>query len=100
MGTLMESMILEIPITMISLPVSLIDFKATKENDVVRLSWSTQSEVNNEYFTVERSSDGVFFKEILTQPGAGNSNIQNSYQDFDQQPNQGYNYYRLEPDRL
>ncbi|MDA0714470.1 MAG: hypothetical protein O2867_03190 [Bacteroidetes bacterium] len=42
------------------LPISLIRFNAICiGNDQVELSWSTASEINNDYFTVERSEDGI-----------------------------------------
>ena len=50
---------------------------------------------NNEYFTVERSADGVEFEEVLTTEGAGNSVQTLYYTATDVQPLEGISYYRL-----
>ena len=78
-----------------SLPIKLIYFKAKREEDIVKLSWATASEINNDYFTVERSVDGFHFEEILKKHGAGNRNITIYYSDKDNSPLIGNNYYRL-----
>ena len=77
------------------LPIELISFTATKNENVVDLKWVTASEINNDYFTVERSSDGINFEPILTQNGAGNSSSILNYSDVDRNPINGVSYYRL-----
>lgn len=77
------------------LPITLIDFTAKPEGMNVRLDWSTASERNNDFFTVERSADGVLFDPILTVPGAGYSDLSLSYTDLDRAPLMGVSYYRL-----
>jgi hypothetical protein len=52
-------------------------------------------EINNNYFTVEKSSDGVQYLDILTIQGAGNSTIQHNYSCTDGIPFVGINYYRI-----
>jgi hypothetical protein len=79
----------------ISLPILLVDFQANKEENRVSLLWSTEAEVNNDYFTIERSGDGKNFKKLLQQKGAGNSTVKKSYHLYDETPLIGYNYYRL-----
>jgi len=79
----------------VTLPIELIQFKATKVGAYVQLDWSTATEINNDYFTVERSVDGENFEVILTEKGAGNSSTQKDYRRYDEQPRVGYNYYRL-----
>ena len=79
----------------VTLPIELIQFKATKVGVYVQLDWSTATEINNDYFTVERSVDGENFEVILTEKGAGNSSTQKDYRRYDEQPRVGYNYYRL-----
>lgn len=76
-------------------PVELISFKAKKVEDGVELDWKTASEINNDYFSVERSSDGNVFREIGSMPGNGTSFQTNSYSFIDQAPAPGLNYYRL-----
>jgi hypothetical protein len=78
------------------LPVELISFTARPfENKVVVLNWETASEENNDYFTVERSTDARNFEEIETVEGAGTTTISQYYQSFDERPYKGVNYYRL-----
>jgi|GEM_PF-3203778 len=77
------------------LPVQLISFNAKLQNKEVALTWATASEINNDYFTVERSADGAHFEDILTKQGAGNSQAVNNYTAFDEQPLPGISYYRL-----
>ncbi|HZY78113.1 MAG TPA: T9SS type A sorting domain-containing protein [Cyclobacteriaceae bacterium] len=77
------------------LPIELLSFKGHAENNVVELEWTTANEINNDYFTVLRSSDGEKWKDLLQVKGAGNSNQLRSYQAFDVQPLKGLAYYRL-----
>jgi hypothetical protein len=78
------------------LPVELISFKASKVNpNQVQIKWSTASEKNNDYFTVERSHDGSSFSEVSRMKGAGNSSSPKNYSIIDKDPLEGVNYYRL-----
>ena len=83
-----------LPITV--LPIKLISFDAKRNtNNEVNLKWITATETNNDYFTIERSSDGRNFEKILTQHGAGNSNQPITYNATDRYPLSGTSYYRL-----
>ena len=77
------------------LPIELLSFDAHANGEVVDLSWSTASEVNNDYFVVERSADGQTFEPIIQVDGAGNSAAIIDYFDIDRQPLSGLSYYRL-----
>ena len=77
------------------LPVELLSFSATPQNDAVNLEWVTGSEINNQLFTVERSLDANTFVEVLSQQAAGNSSVTNFYRDIDENPLSGVSYYRL-----
>jgi hypothetical protein len=77
------------------LPIELLEFNAIANGDVVDLSWITASEINNERFEVERSSNAQQFTKVATVAGAGNSNTLLSYSASDTQPLQGVSYYRL-----
>jgi PKD repeat protein len=78
------------------LPITLASFTGEcKANNTVLLKWSTASEINNDYFTIERSSDAVTWNVISTVAGAGNSNALLNYQFEDDSPLNGTNYYRL-----
>ncbi|MFN8164596.1 MAG: hypothetical protein U0X76_00085 [Bacteroidia bacterium] len=58
--------------------IKLLSFNARKNDDVVDLTWTTETEVNNNYFTLERSADGFEFSNC-TVPGAGNSTQELNY---------------------
>ena len=77
------------------LPVELVDFQANLRGETVVLTWTTLSELNNDYFSIEHSKDGVQFQEIARVNGAGNSNVMNQYETTDFSPDRGINYYRL-----
>lgn len=80
----------------IVLPVELLEFSVKKSGpDQVSITWSTASEKNNDYFTVERSHDGVNFQPLIEVPGSGNSNQQRYYSAIDNDPFPGLSYYRL-----
>ena len=78
-----------------ALPVELIAFKATSVGDIARLDWETSSEINNDFFTVERSPDLHTFSEVMRVPGSGNSREHRSYFALDESPLPGTSYYRL-----
>jgi hypothetical protein len=78
-----------------TLPIELLSFNAIYKNGVVNLFWSTASEINNDYFTVERSIDSKSFEIITTVKGAGNSNTVLKYSAIDNNPPLGIIYYRL-----
>lgn len=77
------------------LPIELLAFSATAAGAVVDLRWSTASEQDNHYFTVERSVDNQAFDAVLEVPGAGNSQQVLHYADVDRWPLNGLSYYRL-----
>ncbi|MFM7023220.1 MAG: T9SS type A sorting domain-containing protein [Flavobacteriales bacterium] len=82
-------------VTSISLPVTLIDFSAEKKGDNALINWSTGAEINNDYFTIERSVNGEDFESIATITGKGNSSVLSKYQFIDQSTPKGTVYYRL-----
>lgn len=77
------------------LPIELISFEANVNDDKVDLTWITASEINNDYFTIERSVDAKNWEEIITTSGAGNSNLLIEYFESDYEPVIGMSYYRL-----
>jgi N-acetylneuraminic acid mutarotase len=81
-----------------ALPVELTTFKATAdaEKAEVLVKWETATEINNNYFTIERR--GIMdtkFEEIGQVKGAGNSSKPLTYNWIDAQPIAGITYYRL-----
>ena len=79
------------------LPIELIDFKAAANDNShhVDLTWSTSSETNNDFFTVEKSIDYDDWIEAIIVPGAGDSDQRIDYQAVDKNPFPGLSYYRL-----
>ncbi|MDA3881952.1 MAG: hypothetical protein PF481_01575, partial [Bacteroidales bacterium] len=78
------------------LPITLIEFYAEKSDyNYITLYWTTESEKNNEYFTVYRSNNGVDFTPIAEITGAGNSNQNIKYSYLDASYYTGISYYRL-----
>jgi hypothetical protein len=78
-----------------ALPISLVDFYGKSENGKNVLYWSTASEENNAYFTIERSTNAIDFEEMTRIPGAGNSNELLHYSKMDEQDNTSVTYYRM-----
>jgi hypothetical protein len=81
--------------TTTTLPVELADFSAMNNDGKAQLSWSTASEINNDYFEIEKSADGLNFESWKTLSGNGTSNQYNYYGVEDENPFDGTNYYRL-----
>lgn len=78
------------------LPIELTYFSAKKAgNKLVKLDWSTATEINNNYFTIERSTENNRFYSLATIRGAGNSTQNLMYTFYDEKPLGGWNYYRL-----
>ncbi len=77
------------------LPVKLITFNAAQDNKKVNCTWETASEINNNYFTIERSLDGNHFESIGRVKGKGNTNTNIRYSFTDNNPFAGISYYRL-----
>lgn len=77
------------------LDVELSEFKAELISNTVDLFWTTESEVDNDYFVVERSTDGNKWNAIDTLSGQGNSSQTYHYKTNDINPLYGVSYYRL-----
>ncbi|MFM2207245.1 MAG: hypothetical protein RL213_1220 [Bacteroidota bacterium] len=78
------------------LPVELIAFSGLRtENKNVRLDWTTATEINNDHFDVERSTDGKEYVPIGTVAGAGNCSYSRSYRFTDINPSDVESFYRL-----
>lgn len=76
--------------------MTLLEFNAVLNGKrQVELNWSTASELNNDYFTVERTTDLLHYETVLIRDGAGNSNEILQYNGIDYDPYPGLSYYRL-----
>jgi hypothetical protein len=79
----------------VPLPITLVSFEAEPYQNDILTNWKTSAEINNDYFTVERSQDGVTFIPIGRVEGAGNSDYELNYTYIDKEYENGINYYRL-----
>ena len=79
----------------VPLPIELISFYANCVNNSVFLKWTTASETNNDYFTIEQSEDGVNYLEKAKVNGAGNSTHTINYSFIDMANTLNLSYYRL-----
>ncbi len=77
------------------LPIELINFTARKKNKQVEINWVTASEINNDYFLVQRSKDAAAFQDIAIVESKGNSVTEKRYSSLDAEPYNGVSYYRL-----
>jgi hypothetical protein len=82
-------------ITTNPLPVVLTTFDAWNSDGDVELQWNTSSEINNDYFIVERSNEGGEFVPIGRVEGNGTTSQPHQYLLTDTDPFEGTNYYRL-----
>lgn len=77
------------------LPITLISFEASHNDEGVLVEWSTLSQVNNDYFNIQKSIDGYEWKDKATIEGAGSTNTQMTYSWLDIDPSMNISYYRL-----
>ncbi|MEJ0056860.1 MAG: T9SS type A sorting domain-containing protein [Bacteroidota bacterium] len=78
------------------LPIQLLEFIAKYDAGVVLMSWKTESELNNDYFIIQRTADVESFEDLIRVKGAGTSAQAHSYSSVDEQPLPGKSYYRLQ----
>jgi len=77
-----------------ALPVEFLSFNARKSGEEVELKWATSSEINNDFFDVQRSYDGREFRSIGEVKGNGTVFSTSEYKFMDKAPQEA-NYYRL-----
>jgi hypothetical protein len=78
------------------LPIALIDFSVKAfDNKEVNINWQTGSEINNDFFTIERSKNAKDWEVINITKGAGNSSTYLNYNSIDFNPFYGISYYKL-----
>ncbi|MEO6314226.1 MAG: metallophosphoesterase [Chitinophagaceae bacterium] len=78
-----------------ALAVSVINYNALLKNKKVWVSWTTTQEVNSDYFTIERSANGIDYEMLMVIDGKGNSNTATNYEFTDNHPLEATSYYRL-----
>lgn len=84
------------PCDLIYLPIELVKFEGYNDNGKNRITWWVASQRDNDYFVLERSSDGVNFEEVDMMDGDGTSTKLTSFTIIDNYYERGeINYYRL-----
>ena len=78
-----------------TLPIELISFTAENEGQKNILKWITATELNTDYFIVQRSEDGIHWTDLNKTKAAGNSMNKKYYISYDSDPPEQINYYRL-----
>ncbi|MCX6824873.1 MAG: T9SS type A sorting domain-containing protein [candidate division SR1 bacterium] len=76
------------------LPISLLSFTGSCEAGTIVLKWSTATETNNDYFSIEKSTDAIHWQLVKKVQGAGNSSWTNNYE-LSLEESHGIKYYRL-----
>jgi hypothetical protein len=82
-------------VTSAALPIELLSFTGEYYNQSVVLEWITATEINNDYFEVLRSTNGMSYEVLETIDGGGNSTAMLAYDFTDSNPADGTNYYML-----
>jgi hypothetical protein len=77
------------------LPVELISFTATSKCPDIVLNWATATELNNDYFAIQHSLDGIHFETIAFVDGNGTTNQYQTYEYVHTIVDPTVNFYRL-----
>lgn len=75
--------------------VTIVSYTGTVQSNGNFLKWTTASEVDNDFFTLEHSTDGVSYKVIANVDGAGTTSLTNNYDFLHTNAPAGLSYYRL-----
>lgn len=78
-----------------TLPVELLYFKGSMKGEVAALEWATASELNNDFFTLEKTVDLEQYEKVAVVTGNGTTEERNIYQYYDNNLTPGTSYYRL-----
>lgn len=76
-------------------PIELLSWTATPHPTGVALAWASASEVDNDFYTIEHSTDGSTFRELTRVPGSAASEQVIAYGYLHLAPGTGSHYYRL-----
>ena len=78
-----------------ALAITLLDFTAVPDNNEVDIKWSVASGGNSNYYTVQKSQDGMNFQTIDVVKASANITSTSNYSTIDVNPFSGISYYRL-----
>ncbi len=87
--------IIDVDVSCGVLPIELIVFDCNIDDDEIELYWSTASQINNDYFIIEHSTNGFYWDIIEYIDGAGNSSQIMEYSTTHFNVPMTTNYYRL-----
>lgn len=76
-------------------PISLLDFSGTATKNGNLLVWTSGSEIQNDFYTLSKSTDGVNFEFLAEINGSGTINYEKSYDFLDEKASAGLTYYSL-----
>lgn len=93
-GTL-QGITIASPLGLNPLPVKLINYNAVLIQSASKISWSTIGELNNDFFNLEKSIDGINWTSIATIDGKLSSDNVINYEYVDAKLVQGVQFYRL-----
>lgn len=77
------------------LPIELLSFETKVRGNIVDITWATASEINNDFFTIEKTTNAIEFEDVANVKGNGNSTSVINYGAIDEQPTEGVSFYRL-----
>lgn len=77
------------------LPVEMLNFSGKCSNGNAIIEWETASEINNDYFTIEKSEKGNYWLEVGIIKGVGNSTVYQQYSFIDKNINENLTYYKI-----
>jgi hypothetical protein len=78
-----------------TLPVTIVNFTVKAESNRAKIEWTTASEINNSYFEILKSTDGVSFVTLNKIQSKASGTGLNQYLNYDYTPSNGINYYKL-----
>lgn len=93
-ANLSASTILSYRTTCSTLPIELLWFRGYVQEDIVKLKWATATEINNDYFIVQKFVENEWV-DMTRVEGVGTTNFTSYYETQDTRPTIGYSYYRL-----
>lgn len=77
------------------LPIHLLNFTASLQNNKTLLNWKASEDGLGGYYIIQRSADAVHFADMSSKTNAGRVSAVKSYTGYDLLPLKGYNYYRI-----
>lgn len=77
------------------LPIQISSFTTQCDNGTALIQWTVESQLNNAYFTIKKTTDGVHFETVATIPGDGTTSQTKYYSTIDNSPYAGTSYYFL-----